>query len=172
MHACAHKHLNEKSAELHAYTKIINNKNIYVSPYQFLPGWKIDRLPSVCPKTTFPFFFGCHLNRQISDKKLCAPLCAVTTFKGPEIVQMYKGPLWDTNATASPSFQHQLSDAGIPETYRIRIWNSVRYCQAQYQQLSWIPVQTIILIHKWLDWNWENCMNILWCENKLHISRK
>lgn len=86
--------------------------------YQFLPGWKIERLPSVCPNTTFPFFFGCHLNRLISDRKLCASLCTVTPLSGPEIVQMYNGPLWDTNATASPAFQHQLSDAGIPETYR------------------------------------------------------
>lgn len=84
-------------------------------PPSFLPGWKIERLPSVCPNTTFPFFFGCHLNRQISDKKLWASLCTVTPLSGPEIVQIYSGPLWDINATTSPAFQHQLRDAGIPE---------------------------------------------------------
>lgn len=109
----------KKKSELHVKKQqTITKIYTYIFQYQFLPGWKIDRLPSVCPKTTFPFFFGCHLNRQISDKKLCASLCTVTPLSGPEIVQMYKGPLWDTNATASPAFQHQLSDAGIPETYR------------------------------------------------------
>lgn len=56
MHACAHKHLNEKSAELHAYTKIINNKNIYVSPSVFT--WLKNRQTSISmSKDYFPFFF-------------------------------------------------------------------------------------------------------------------
>lgn len=51
----------------------------------------------------------------MSDKKLWASLCTVTPLSGPEIVQIYSGPLWETNATTSPAFQHQLRDAGIPE---------------------------------------------------------
>lgn len=47
------------------------------------PGWKIDKLPSVCPNTSLPFLVGCHLNRQISDRKECASLCTVTPGSGP-----------------------------------------------------------------------------------------
>lgn len=54
----------------------------------------------------------------MSDKKLWASLCTVTPPSGPEIVQIYNGPLWETNATESPAFQHQLREAGIPETLK------------------------------------------------------
>lgn len=84
--------------------------------HSFLPGWNRERLPSVWPNTTFPFLLGCHLNRQISDIKLWASLCTTTPLSGPENVQIYNGPLCEANATASPTFQHQLRDAGIPET--------------------------------------------------------
>lgn len=86
---------------------------------KFLPGWKIDRLPSIWPNTTFPLFWLCHLNIQISDKKLWASLWTVTPLSGPEMVQMNSGPLWETNATVSPAFQHQLREAGTPRINKI-----------------------------------------------------
>lgn len=56
MHACAHKHLNERSAELHAYTKIINNKNIRFTISVFT--WLKNRQTSISmSKDYFPFFF-------------------------------------------------------------------------------------------------------------------
>ena len=80
-----------------------------------LPGWKMDKLPSVCPNTSFPFLVGCHLNRQMSDRKECASLWTVTPGSEPPYTPMYSGPRWETNATPSAEFQHQLTDTGTPE---------------------------------------------------------
>ena len=47
-------------------------------------------------------------------------MCTVTPLSGPETVQMNRGPLWETNATASPAFQHQLREAGVPRRNEIQ----------------------------------------------------
>lgn len=134
----------------------INNKtcnnNIIISSCNLLPGWNIERLPSVCPNTALPFFFGCHLNRQMSERKLCASLCTVTPLSGPEIVQIYNGPLWETNATASSAFQHQLSEAGTPEIFlKSILWELVP--EIQYTDNNVLrPLLTFILQSCWPLW--------------------
>lgn len=54
---------------------------------------------------------------------------------------------------------------------RTRIWNSVYYCLTQYQQLS---CKSTEILHKYykklLDWNLNNCVNVLWCKSNLYIS--
>lgn len=71
-------------------------------------------LPSVCPNTSLPLLVGCHLKRQMSDRKEWASLCTVSPESRPAYTQIYNGPRWETNATPSAEFQHQLTDVGTP----------------------------------------------------------
>ena len=102
--------------------KNVFKSNVKESRKTNVPGWKTDKLPSVCPNTSLPFLVGCHLKRQMSDRKEWASLCTVTPGSRPPYTQIYSGPRWETNATPSVKFQHQLTDVGTPGEEEETLW--------------------------------------------------